>query len=130
MSEENVELARRGVEDVQFFWALLDEDVVWEMSAIPPPVDLPEVVVGRDAVIESSRRYWGTWDGYLMEAKELIDAGERVVLVLHEQGRGRGSGVPFSREFAQIWTFRRGKVIRWEIFPDRAAALEAVGISE
>ena len=81
-------------------------------------------------MIDGSRRYWGTWDEYRLDVQELVDAGESVVLVLHEQGRGKGSGVPFEREFAQVWTFHRGKVIRWEVFPDKVAALEAAGLSE
>jgi ketosteroid isomerase-like protein len=129
MSQENVELVRRGVQDVEAFWALLDEYVVFDMRATPL-VDLPEVAVGRDAAIESSRHYWGTWDEYRLDAEELIDAGASIVLVLHEHGRGKGSGVPFQRDFAQVWTFHRGKVIRWELFPDKAEALEAVGLRE
>jgi ketosteroid isomerase-like protein len=81
-------------------------------------------------VIESSRHYWGTWDEYRLDAEEAIDAGASIVLVLHEHGRGKGSGVPFQRDFAQVWTFHRGKVIRWELFPDKAEALEAVGLRE
>ena len=130
MSQENVELVRRGVHDVEAFWAMLDEHVVWDMRATGPPIDLPEVVVGRDAVIEASRHYWGTWTDYRLDAEELIDAGASVVLVVHEHARGKGSGVPHDWRFAQVCTFHRGKVIRWELFPDKAAALEAVGLQE
>ena len=129
MSRENVELVRRGTESADAFWALLDQDVVWDMSAMPL-LDLPGRVLGRDAVIEATRHYWGTWEDYRLEVKELINAGSSVVLVVHEQGYGRGSGVPFVQDFAQVWTFDRGKVIRWAVFPDKAAALEAVGLSE
>ena len=129
MSQENVELVRRGLQDVEAFWALLDEHVVWDMCDVRL-VDLPEVVVGRDAVIQGSRHYWGTWDEYRLDAEELIDAGASVVLVVHEQGRGKGSGVPFEHDFAQVWTFHRGKVIRWELFPDKATAFEAAGLRE
>ena len=93
-------------------------------------LDLDDVYVGRDAVMKASRHYWGTWDGYRLDADELIDAGTSVVLVLRERGRGKGSGAPFDRRFAQIWTFLRGRVVRWEVFPDRAAALEAAGLPE
>ena len=61
MSQENVELVRRGIESVEAFWALLDEDVVWDLGRDPPP-DIHGVYVGRDSVIEASRRYWGTWE--------------------------------------------------------------------
>jgi ketosteroid isomerase-like protein len=130
MSQENVEAVRRGIASAESFWALLDEDVVWE---IPPEIELPDIprrVVGRQEVIEGTRHYWGTWDEYRLDAEELIDAGSSVVLVVQERGRGRGSGIPFERRWAQVWTFRQGRLIRWELFPDRATALEAVGLRE
>jgi ketosteroid isomerase-like protein len=95
-----------------------------------PLIDLPEEVVGREAVIEGSRHYWGTWTDYRLDLEELIDAGSSVVLVVREQARGRGSGVPHELRFAQVWRFHRGKVTRWELFPDKAEALEAAGLSE
>jgi ketosteroid isomerase-like protein len=129
MSQENVELVRHGLQDVETFWGLLDENVVWDLRAMPL-VDLREEVVGREAVIRASRHYWGTWADYRLDAEELIDAGSSVVLVVREQARGRGSGVPHELRFAQVWRFHRGKVIRWELFPDKPAALEAAGLSE
>ena len=129
MSQENVELVRRGIESVEAFWALLDEDVVWDLGRDPPP-DIHGVYVGRDSVIEASRRYWGTWDEYSLDADELIDAGSSVVVVVHERGRGRGSGAPFDRRWAQVWTFREGRIVRWELFVDKAEALKAAGLSE
>ncbi len=128
MSQENVQLVRSGIEDVEAFWGLLDEHVVWDIREFPT-LDLNDVYVGRDAVIEGSRHYWGTWDDYHLEAEELIDAGSSVVVVVDERGRGRGSGAPFERRWAQVWTFSRGRIVRWELFADRAAALRAVGLA-
>jgi ketosteroid isomerase-like protein len=120
MSSENVELVRRGIENVH---------VVRDTRPYPA-VDIDGVFVGREAVIEMSRRFWGTFDDYQLDAEELIDSGSSVVAVVRERGRGKGSGAPFERRWAQIWTFRRGRIIRWELFPDRADALEVVGLSE
>ena len=53
--------------------------------------------LGRDAVIKASRHYWGTWEDYWVEAKEVLDADPCVVVILHERGRGKGTGVPFER---------------------------------
>ena len=129
MSRENVELVRRAVQSVETFWALLDDYVVWDLRQ-DPILDLDGVYVGRDAVVEASRHWWGTWTDYRLDAEEIIDAGSSVVLRLRERGRGKGSGAPYERRFAQVWTFHRGKVIRWELFPDKAAALQAVGLRE
>jgi ketosteroid isomerase-like protein len=129
MSQENVESVRRGVHSAEDFWGLLDEYVVWDLRDYPVP-DLDGVYVGRDAVVDASRHWWGAWTDYRLDAEELIDAGSRVVLVVHEQGRGKRSGVPFEQRFAQVMTFGRGRIIRWELFPDKAAALKAVGLEE
>ena len=129
MSEENVELVRRGIEDVKRFWELLDDYVVFDLRD-RPLLDLDDIYFGRDAVIRASRHYWGTWDDYSLEAEELIDAGASIVVVVHEQGRGRGSGASFDDRWAQVWTFSRGRIVRWEVFPDRAAALAAAGVRE
>ena len=130
MSEENVELVRRGIDSVEAFWSLLDEHVVWAIGEMPLP-DLPEVMIGRDAVVEGSRHYWGTWDDYVLEPTEIIDAGEdRVIVVFYERGRGRGSGVPFERRGATLYTLRACKMIRFRVFPTREEALEAAGLPE
>jgi ketosteroid isomerase-like protein len=129
MSQENVELVRRGLESVDAFWAMLDEYVVWDLRD-RPVVDLDSVYVGRDAVVKASRHYWGTWRDYRLDPEELLDAGSTVVVVFRERGRGKGSGAPIDQRLTQAWTFSGGRIIRWEVFADRARALEAVGLSE
>ena len=129
MSEANLELVRRRIQSVEAFWALLDDHVVWDLRD-RPALDLEDIYVGRDAVVEASRHYWGTWADYSLEAEELIDAGSSVVVVVRERGRGKASGAPFENRWAQVWAFSRGRVIRWELFRDSAAALRAAGLSE
>ena len=129
MTRNNVDLVRRGVANVHDFWAMLDEYVIWDLRAWPMP-DLDPVYVGRDAVIKASSHYWGTWDHYRVEAEEIIGPGPSVVVILHEYGRGKGSGAPFDQRHPQLWTFRNGRIIRWESLPSRAEALEAAGLSE
>jgi len=130
MSEENVDLVRRALNGgVQLFWEMLDEHVVWDLRD-RPLVDFDDIYVGREAVIRASRHYWGTWEEYSLEAEELIDAGTGVVVVVRERGRGKGSGASFDDRWAQVWTFSRGRIVRWELFNDRATALEAAGVQQ
>ena len=42
-------------------------------------------------------------------------------------GRGRDSGLVLDMRIGQVWTFREGKVIRYETHPSWEQALEAVG---
>jgi ketosteroid isomerase-like protein len=130
MSQENVELVRRGTESVDAFWTMLDEYVVWDLRNWPVIAGMDSVVVGRDAVIQASRRYWGTWKDYRMDIEEVLDAGQSVVVIFREQGRGKTSGVPVAQQHTQLWTFRAGRIIRWESFRTRAQALEAAGLRE
>ena len=129
MTQDNVELVRRGVANVHDFWAMLDDHVIWDLRARPLP-DLNPVYEGRDAVIKASTYYWGTWDDYEVQAEEILVEGPSVVVILHERGRGKGSGAPFDQRHPQLWTFRAGRIIRWESFSSRAEALEAASLSE
>ena len=50
MSQENVELVRRGIEDVNVFWEMLDEQVIMDVRSDPAmAVDIGGVCVGREA---------------------------------------------------------------------------------
>ena len=124
-----MELVRRGIQDVEAFWAMLDEQVVWDVRGLPG-LDIADVSVGREQVIKGSRHYWGTWADYSVEAEEIIDSGSSVFVLLRERGRGKASGAPVDRRQFQVWTFRRGRIVRWESFQSRAEALDAAGLSE
>ena len=98
MSDENVELVRSlYVGDPSRFFELLDDDVEVVSKSHPLP-DHPELIRGKGAVTDFYRHYWGTWEDYLLEPAEITGAGaNRVLVVHHERGRGKGSGVPFKR---------------------------------
>ena len=49
---------------------------------------------------------------------------------VHQRGVGRTSGVPTEMRYFTLWSFRGRKVIHLESFRERAAALEAAGLSE
>ena len=75
-------------------------------------------------------RAQGTFEEFRWEAEELIDAGDRVVVVIRARGRARGGGVDLDHRFGALYTLRDGKIVRLQWFDDKAEALEAVGLSE
>jgi len=86
---------------------------------------------GRDAV----GRWFGDWlatfePGYRFEIEEARDLGGVILLVAHHRGRGRSSGAEVRGQTGYLYTVRRGKIARVELFADRSAALEAAGLSE
>jgi len=60
---------------------------------------------------------------------ELIDAGERIVVLANVPMRAQASGIELTEAFALVSTFEDGRVIRVEEYYDYAEAREAVGLS-
>ena len=67
------------------------------------------------------------WEERRLEAEEYIDAGDDVVVLMHEYRRGRGSGVELETKTAIVVGVRGGRVVRMQGYMDRDAALKAAG---
>ena len=74
------------------------------------------------------RRFYGevseVWEEFRWEPQRFVDAGDRVVVLLHSHGRGRGSGLEMSRDVAMVWTVRDGRAASVRFYADQAAALD------
>ncbi len=130
MSPRNLDAVRDAFAQlpraVEAFYALLDPDVEFDTTSSSGPY--ARVYRGRDDVREFVRHWVGSWAEYDVRADEFIDAGENVVVVLTERGRGRGSGIAVENRLAQVWTMRNGKAVRICRYPTRAEALRAAGL--
>jgi ketosteroid isomerase-like protein len=133
MSQENVEMIERMLDQAQrnpaALAAILDDEVRWELGIF----DLPDAAAGRRgpaSVSEFFRRWIGPFDEWGYEVGEVIDAGDSVVVHIHQWGRGKGSGAVVDNRFWQAWTIRDGKVVQVTHHPEKAQALKAVGLRE
>ena len=131
MSQENVEIVRRITDayvagDFETALSLIDPDVEVDISMRPDGRGHR----GHEGLIEALRTWTGTWEAYRVEIEELIDAGEHVVVIDRQSGRGKASGMPLQQSFAAVYTVRNGRVIRIAWFTNRAQALEAAGLTE
>jgi ketosteroid isomerase-like protein len=140
MSQENVELVRRGYaafvqgfdsggfEEAAFEW--LDPEIEWRGP--PEFPDLAEPRYGHDGVREYIAILTEVLEDYRMAPEEFIDAGGDQVLVFsREGGRGKGSGVEVqTHPTAHLWTIRGRKAVRMRSYWERLDALEAAGLSE
>ena len=138
MSQENVEIVRRylgGLEDASLeqipawvarFW---DPEVVWDMSHFR---DWPEpAYFGIDGAKRFISEWLEVWDDYEFGVDEMLAAPDgRVISLAWQRGKGRHSGLEMDVEWAQIYTFRNGKVTRIDNYDNREDALEAAGLSE
>ena len=85
---------------------------------------------GHEGVRESWERWLENFDEYGFEIERISDHGDRVLVVAVEHGRGSASAAEVSAHIYLVFTFRAGKVLRYQEFYEEEQALEAVGLSE
>jgi SnoaL-like domain len=142
MSQENVERFRAAIEDFlagsgESSWEgwltradeIMDPAIVWDASEGPAP-DIQGVYRGKEAVMRWWREWLAAWETVEFEY-ELVDAGDRVVLLLDQRMRGRSTGieVPMGK-YAHVATFRDGLMVHWKHYASQSKALEAAGLRE
>jgi len=89
------------------------------------PPDLEPVFRGREGYLQLWRYWREAFEDIRWDPEEMLDFGDKVVVTTRQSGHGSGSGVGVSKPVFQVFTLRRGLVIRQEDFLDREEALEA-----
>ena len=128
MSRENVEVVRRVFDalergELHGGLALFDEEVIVR------PIIGP-IWHGREGVLGMAVDWTEGLAAWSMTAEEFIDAGNHVVVRVHQTGVGKASGVPITSDYWFVFTVRTGRVVRWDMHADRREAFEAVGLRE
>jgi ketosteroid isomerase-like protein len=133
MSQKNVEIVRAvynrwGDGDFRADIDLLDPHVVLVLG---PGFSFDAGMhSGIEGVAAYTRSLLEPWTHLTMEAEEIVEAGDSVLVGVRQCGVGRSSGVPTVLNYFTAWTFRGSKVVHLESFRGRAEALEAVGLKE
>jgi uncharacterized protein len=134
MSQEDVDVVRRGFEgfnrgDIEAVVDMCDPAIEWF-----PPSQLSGVsnYHGHQGVREAAQDMLDVFGALQADPEELIDAGDRVVVLFRWRGHGRGSGVSLDLVGGQaaVFTMRESKAIRAQWYVDRADALEAAGLKQ
>jgi ketosteroid isomerase-like protein len=132
MSQENVEVIRRGFEawnagDMEGVREIYDPEAVMRYHGDFPE---PGPFVGRDAIMRQFERLRDALDerDSLVFVGDFLDAGDRVVNRF--AWRGEGYGPAMDLELTVVYTVRGGRILEAEFFRDHDQALEAAGLSE
>src|SRR3954469_6753878 len=132
MSEENVETVRaihealaRGESPATL--RLLHPDIEY---VNPPGAVEPGTRRGIAAYEDALRSINDVFEDVRIEVREIIDAGDQVVVLATYTARGRSSGAQRQHEDGYVWTIRDGKAVSFQWFNDPAKALEAAGLGE
>ena len=94
------------------------------------PPDMDRVYRGHDGYREFWRLWLEAFEDIRWDPEEILDFGDRALVTTQQSAHGLGSGVAVSEPVFQLFTLRRGMVVRQEDFLDRAEALEAAGAPE
>jgi ketosteroid isomerase-like protein len=132
MSQENVEIVRRGYEafngrDIEGMIDTVDPHARWDLSE---RVFNPAVYEGHDGIRRFIEEIDEVWDHLRLEPLKFIDAGDKVVVSHLVRGRGKGSGVDVELPSTSVYTLRNGKVIESRMYREHGDALQAAGLSE
>jgi ketosteroid isomerase-like protein len=129
MSEENVEIVRRGYAHFRATGEIrAHPDLVWDVSTLGWPDE--QIYSGPAGAMQFNAEWADAWDDWEVEPEDYIDAGERVVVIVNQRGRSKSTGVPVHMRFAQVWTLRNGQAIRMQMYASVEEALEDLGLSE
>jgi ketosteroid isomerase-like protein len=132
MSQENMEASRRMWDrflagDVPGALAFFDADI--EVHDVPQMPDA-RVHVGHAGWLAQIEKFNEAFTNLTYELLESIDCGENVVSVVHASGTATSSGISGDTSYAQVETWRDGRVVTMRYFMSKADALEAVGLPE
>lgn len=133
VSQENLEIVRRGFEafndrDLDALVANFAEDIEWRLIG-----GFADLVGAEFRGHAGVRRFFDDWMenlGGRAEVETIMEADERVVVIVRSVAAGGVSGAPAILRWGQVYTFRERQISAVDNYYTASAALEAVGLSE
>lgn len=122
---DNVGIAKKmyadfGKGDIPAVLSAMSDDIVW---IIPGPPSLPY------SGVRHGKQEWmsylqglGSADILSFEAREFIPSGDKVIVLGTESLKVKATGKVATEEWAQVLTFRDGKLIHFRSYDDTAGA--------
>jgi ketosteroid isomerase-like protein len=131
VSREDAEVVRRAYEayargDMATAGSAYSEDTAWDLSRFRPDMTGYE---GTEALGEAIRTWREAWTDHFFSLERLVDAGDRLVAVIHEGGKGRESGVEVAMHYGQVIKVPDGKIVETIVYRDPDEAFRAAGLS-
>jgi uncharacterized protein len=134
MSQENMEIVRRGFTafndgDFNAMMRNFAEDIEWRLIG-----GFADLVGAEFRGHAGVRRFFDDLMENLgrnrSEMEAILEAEDRVVVIVHTRGAGATSGAPATMRWGQVYTFREGQISRVDNYYEASEALAAVGLSE
>lgn len=130
MSEqENVQLVRMAYQkfllgDLEGLLALFADDIEWELDAADN-VPFSGVRRGKDEVMQFFDLLGKEQAALRFEPGEFIAQGDKVVALGHYAWNVKSTDRTYESDWAEVFTIRDGKIVRFREFANTAAAAAA-----
>ena len=129
-ADENTRLAQSGYEafgrgDMAALAAMMADDIEWVSPGDPDHDPNAGTFKGKEAVLGWFSGLGSSLDFTTFEPREFIAQNDKVVSLVYAEATVRQTGRAFVNHEAHVWTFRDGKVARFQIYEDTAAAAAA-----
>jgi ketosteroid isomerase-like protein len=109
--------------DIDATMEVLAEDAEWHESEELPGAD---VYRGRETIRAFLTDFLASWERFHQTVEETREEGDRVLVMIHLEAKGRGSAAEVDARYAHLWTVSGGRGVRVDAFYDRDAALAAL----
>jgi uncharacterized protein len=121
--EQGYRALSRG--DVDEALGTLDPELEWRPGEVAPEGG------GVHRGADGFRRFIESWresfDDFQLEPELFVARDDRIIAVMHQRGRGRGSGVAMRGRVIHVWAIRDGRAVKWWGARTLAEAFEEVG---
>ena len=105
-------------------WSLIDPSIQHDQTE---GLFLDGVFYGPEGVRAALEQIETDWEGLSYELLDVVELGERVLVLLRMRARVRDTKAELDAQVAHVWEFRGGRAVRWDVYGDHASALRAVG---
>jgi ketosteroid isomerase-like protein len=126
-------IAAANRRDFDLLFLSLDPDIEYENFIEDGSGALFPDLIGVQRGHAGYRGIWAAadeaWDDVRVEHHEVIDLGDQLIAHGRITGRARHTGIPIDQPISQLYTLRRGLVVRQHDFHDPDRALEAARLS-
>ncbi|HEX8743273.1 MAG TPA: nuclear transport factor 2 family protein [Thermoleophilaceae bacterium] len=109
--------------DYEAAFQKIAEDVDWH-----EPPDMPDAgggYRGHEGMVSGFGRFLSAWEHIRADLVQVVERGERVVVMTRWRGLSKGTGIEVDQWIAQIYELREGRVVRVRQFRTLEEALAA-----
>jgi uncharacterized protein len=103
-------------------WSLFDPAITHDQTE---GLFLDGVFYGPEGVRAAVEEIYQDWEGISYDLLDVVEIGERVLVLLRMRARVRDSEAELDAHVAHVWEFRDGRAVRWDVYGDHASALRA-----